>query len=164
MNYYRIKGMPGFDGLIAGVDGKDYDNDLPVLESDDGPFDLVPIAEIINPNVAIGDSTLKWPQEFGAMFINNQNLEWIDYSPREFSTGNPFGKLVYEGHYSRDNISVDYASYESGTTVTISEPGVTLFSQNFYGTLAARAENEVKEAISGDFDLDDLIFRLKELI
>lgn len=166
MPYYKIKNMPGFDGLIARASpGTDL---LPFIVYDkDEPKDVLRVEEIINPNVAIGDSTLRWPQESDAMFIGVNHLERVDFTPREFSAENPFGKLTYECHYSRDSIRIDYASYELGLAVTITDAGVepvkTLYAQNFFGMHAEDAEMSIDRAIKNEERIEDLIFVLNDL-
>jgi len=144
MTYYRIKGLPGFDGLIAAAHG-------PLVQVEGKhDCDIYAIDEIINPNVAIGDSTLRWPQEPWSLFISEGHLEPVDFSPREFTADSPFGELSYEGHFSRSNIAVDYAVYANGASVSIKDTSVspvrTIYSQNFFGRRAGEAVLAIEDA------------------
>lgn len=163
-SYYRIKGCPGLESLI--VEG--YETDISVEHPNDNRvYDLVCAEAIINPGVAVGDSTLKWPQPPLTVFFIKKNLEEIDYSPREFSTENPFGALEYEGHWSRGTIHVDYASYENGMSVNVKDTSVnpvkTVFTENFYGDYQTDAQEAIEQALRHETDVDDLVFELTHL-
>lgn len=159
-SYYRIKGIPGFEGLIVSSNGSRI-----AINNDE--VDVLDVSEIINPNIAIGDGVLKWPQQRGSIFINADLLEKIDYSPREFTTGNPFGALEYEGHWSRGTVHVDYASYENGMSVNVKDtsvqPAKTVFTENFYGDYQVDAEEAIEQALRHETDIDDLVFELTHL-
>jgi hypothetical protein len=165
MPYFRIKDMPGFTGLIAKCEVQ------AIVESKGGVFDVYYVDEIINPNVAIGDSTLKWPLEYGSMFINKHMLQEVEYEKKTFTAENPFGEFQFEGHFQKGPLKIDYAKYSNGLSVNICEitkgdanGPKTIYSQNFFGI--GKVESAVKiiqKVLEGKADAEDLVFTLKDI-
>ncbi len=158
--HYMVKGIPGLEGLV--VDGE-YRERVGA-----GTSDHIAVDEIINPNVVVGDRTVKFPMPKGAIYINDQFLVPVgDYRERQFSTKSPFGKFLFEGHLKRGELVVDYVQYDNAVSVTIREDkgkvGRTVYTQNFFADGGSAAMKAIAAVLSDEKDVDDLVFRLKEL-
>jgi len=153
-SYYRIKDIPGLHGLI--VKGVDIAPDFVLIE------------EIINTNVVLGDSNLKFPMPDDAVFIHPDFLVPVEnFEMKTFSTKNPFGKMRYEVHYDKGGVHVDCASYENGISVNVKDgtvsPAKTIFTENYFDEFGERAEDVIKNVMNDALDEDDLIFELKDI-
>lgn len=160
--YYKIKNIPGLNGLhVRGQLHKASDIANRVI-------DVVEVFDFINANIQLGDRELKYPVPEHTVYINTFYLkETPDFFLKEFSTENPFGKLAYEGHWSKGTIHVDYAVYENGMSVNVKDTSVkpikTVFTQNFFNEDAVAAENCIQQTLRDEADIDDLVFSLHEI-
>lgn len=156
--HYKIKGLPGLDGLIA-------HGETTGLTTPASPvFDLVEVDELLNPNAMFGDRQLRFPVPERSLYLSREHLEEIaDPVLREFSSGNPYGEFQYEGRVERDGLRISYAMFERALSVTVSEGTRTLYCQNFFGPKRENAMQRVHEVMQGDLADDELILVLKEL-
>ena len=153
-SYYKIKELPGLKGMIA--------------RGEETAPNHVCVEELINLDVIIGDRQLRFPMPEDALYINTEYLEAIDnIDLREFSTKSPFGKLNYEGHWSKGTIHVDYAHYENALTVNVKDTSVdpvrTVFSDNFYGDYRVDAEECVQRVLKDEDEIEELVFSLSDV-
>lgn len=155
--FYRIKGLPGFDGLIVETDDVDV-------------VGLLEVKVLHNANVVVGDRTVKFPMPPGSLWIDH-NFLVPDLDPsREYSTENPFGEYLYEGSFTKGDLYVAYTEFDNALTVTIIEknpPGhkgidKTLYSESFFSNKLIAMEF-IRELLDGRSDPDDLIFELRNL-
>lgn len=164
MSFYIVRGIRGLEGLIVEGLGTDHCSGC------------VEIVQLINRNAIMGDRNVTIPLDRGTLFIHESVLECIENpGRRQYGSDNPWGKCLFEGRYTKDNIDVAYARYEKGTQVSVLERqdghNKTLFTrycQGVPGICDAESVFElVKETIEkhlGDRgDVDDLIFALKNL-
>ena len=155
MAFFKIKGIPGLEGLVVEAEYRSVG-------------DVLCILEIINPNAVVGDRTVRFPIPEGKLFVDDAFVQEIeDPGVKEFSTKSPFGTLLFEGQLRKDSLIVDYVQYDNAVTVTIredhGEKGRTVYTQNFFNKKASAAMTIVQNAVIGTVDVDELVFDLKEL-
>jgi hypothetical protein len=156
-NFYRVKDLPGLQGLVIEsttvIDGPCYKQ-------------MAAVETIINPNAIIGDRVVRYPIPVGALAIDRSYLTEVSDPLKEFTTQNPFGEFLFEGHYKRGLLEVAYSVYDNSFSVTIfekNEKGVqkTIYSQNYFSN--AKAARELVEAVFAKGEFEDLVFMLREL-
>lgn len=149
--FYRIKDIPGLEGMI-------------VRAAEKKPYaDATEVETLISPFTVVGDSQVKLPIPPEALWIGDDFLVEVEDPTVEYSTHTPFGKYLYEGWMDKDNIRVAYTVHDNAISLTISERnGKTLYSQNFFKWRDTALET-INTALTGDTDVEDLIFKLKEL-
>ena len=163
-SFYRIKGLPGLEGLVAETD-EGFEASKP------NELGLCSICSLSNPNTVLGDRSLKFPIPSGALYIGDAYLERIPDPNREYTSESPFGKFQFEGSFKRDDIEIDYSRYENGISVTVREmkklntsmAKKTVYSQNFYGGFADTAMDVIEAIMSGAHEIEDAVFQFKSL-
>lgn len=156
-NFYRIKDLPGLQGLV--IESSTIING-PVYKQ------MAVVETIINPNAIIGDRVVRYPIPVGALAVDRDYLVEVSDPLKEFTTKNPFGEFLFEGHYKRESLEVAYSVYDNAFSVTIFEKndkGVqrTIYSQNYFEN--AKMARELVERALANSDSDDLVFLLKDL-
>lgn len=154
--FYVLKDIGGgFDGLVA---------EGTVVNG------VLHVSKITDKNVNVGDRNVSLPVPEGAIAIGPMYFEETDDPGiREFATDNPFGAFQLEGHMDCGNIKVHYAQYEKSLNVSVAEvqdKGFvrTIFSQNFHSDFP-KVKDTIESVLKehGGEDVDDLVFRLREL-
>lgn len=152
--FYVVKGIGGgFDGLV--VEGKD------------SALNLVEVVKLTDRDSIVGDRNVSLPVPESALFISKAHLDEIeDPGTREFASDNPFGKHLADGNMEMGGISIHYSEFEKVLNVTVLDMGArkTVLSQYFFKNIAQVKEqlaNLLKE--NGGSDVEDLVFRLREL-
>lgn len=155
MAHYIVKGLGrGFDGLL--VEGT-------LAPS---PNALVEISKITNRNEIFGDRNVSYPVKPGTLFLSEDVLEEIDDpSKREYDAKNPWGRVLFEGRYTKGTLEIAYCQYERVLQVSVIEKvnnrHKTLFS-GYYTEQTDAVRNDIEACLrSPDFDVDDLVFQLK---
>ncbi len=161
--FYRIKGLPGLDGLI--VQNLD-DQTIEVTIGKDPAITFVPVSTIIT-NAVVGDRDLKFPLPPRSLLIDAKFLVDIIDPTKEYSAKSPFGKHLYDGTYARGDLHIAYTVFDNALSVTVYEkkgPGKegiqkTLYSQNFF------VDHEtpmrlIEDVMAGEMDPEDLVFEL----
>lgn len=158
--FFKVSGIEGFNGLVFEAQ-KDADSDV-----------VFPVVSILNPHQIVGDRILKIPMPDHALYLNNLSPHFTptDDPQKEFTTKNPFGPLLFQGGYRKETIEIVYARYDNGISVTILEhygelrnPQFrTIYTQNFFKQ-ADTALEKIEDVLSGDVDVEDLVFMLKNL-
>lgn len=159
--FYVVKGIGGgFDGLVVEAEPAWY-------EGVGGVPDIFLVRRLIDPNRNIGDRTVALPLPDGSVYIGKPFLETTDDpGTREFASDNPFGRHLASGEMEMGDIRISYSLHERALSATVYDLAAkrTVFSQNF-----TKDPEKVKQAIhdllkeNGGSDLDDLVFRLREL-
>lgn len=167
-NYYRVLDIPGLKDLIVRTEGRVVKVSVqnPMFDAELGWTDSLMVSEIINANVAIGDSSLRWNIPPNSLWIGTNYLTTIpDPQIREFSVKNPFGKLHYEGHYNKGDIKIDYAQYERTISVNLTDVKAkkTIYSQNYFDENVVNVKRLIENALSDESTIDDLVFSLKDI-
>jgi hypothetical protein len=165
---YVIDGMGrGFDGLV--VEAGDV-----CVKTDKQP-EIVEIVKIINDNQVFGDRNVSFPVSPGCLFVRVRNLKEYDFARKQFSSKNPLGAYQGETRVRRNELEAVIVEYSEAMTVAIleheEEEGKygrngravvhTRYNQNYFAGFSSvklAIDEEVKKG-----ELDDLIFRLKEL-
>lgn len=164
MPHYKIKGIPGLEGLVVEAEYRSVG-------------DVLCILQIINPNAVIGDRTVHYPIPESKLYIDDSMVEeCLDPGIQQFSSKSPFGKLLFEGRLNKDQLVVDYVQYDNAVSVTIREKQridgtggsethgwKTIYTQNFFKGKAGVAMQTVAHAFGGELDVEDLVFDLKEI-
>lgn len=172
--FYRVRGLgPGFDGLV--VESRE--------EPQRSEEVLLAVDRLTDENVVFGDRNLSLTPPPGSLFIEESRLVPIDDpGRREFDSKNPYGELVLDGRFSKENFEVIYSRFERTLCVTVREkidvrdkPAYaewaatrTIYSQNFndpekFDVVLRGLESLVKRVKVGD-DLEDLVFDIDELV
>jgi hypothetical protein len=161
-----VKGIPGLDGLY--VRGTEY-------EIGPASDELVLVERIVDRNSIMGDRNVSFPVESGHMFLSRDALvETEDVENRVFAADNPWGSLLLEGRYSRENIEAAFARFERVVQVTVTEfvdgHRKTLFTHYFGETDAWTVDEQfeavkgvIERCLEGPGDMDDLVFELESL-
>ena len=153
-NFFVVNGLPGLDGLVV----------------ETSPLDEVTntheVITLINASAVVGDRTVRYPIPPSALYIDHEYLKPTLDPTKEFTTVNPYGTFLFEGHYKREKLQVAYSVFSNALTVTIFEHTnvggqKTIYSQNFFAS-AIDARDAIEECMRED-TVDDLVFRLKEL-
>ncbi len=169
MPFFKIKKLsPFLDGLVVEGDMKGV-TVRPCLH----------VSRIINDSIVVGDRNLSYPvapYSYGSLTIDPEFLtELKDYKIREFDHTNPWGKCLFECGYNKGQLQVACARYELATQVTVTEKqgkrSKTLFTGYFRpqggDETGEHIFDEVKDTVEshlkGEYDIDDMIFELKEL-
>ena len=155
-SFYRIKGLPGLDGLV--------------VESETVVANVALVSALLNPTSMLGDRDLRFPMPEHAIAISTDFLVEIPNPSKEYTTKNPFGKHLYEGRFKRDTLEIVTVEFENAITVTIIErnppqnKGVdhTIYTQNFFESKKAVKE-VIEDVLQNVLDPDDLIFALGDI-
>jgi hypothetical protein len=150
-NYFRIKDLPGFEGLVA------------KSEDSVGDFTYLSIDALFDTS---DNSTVDLPHE--ALCISAKYLEQVSFF--DFASLQPserqFGEYLYEGTFVKDTLNIVYSMYEKAVAITIFEmhdkTQKTLYTQNFF-TSKELAMELIEDIMRDRLDSDDLIFTLKDL-
>lgn len=164
MPHFIIKGMGrGFDGLL--VETGDVIEDY--SDTTETPNNKHEVLKITNRNEIFGDRNISFPITSEALWIGSQFLQPIENpATREYDDKNPWGKVLFEGRYSKGTLDIAYAQYERVLQVTVSEKengrNRTLWA-GYFTDNAAQARAEIEGHLAGEEDPDDLVFLLKQL-
>ncbi len=157
--FFKIKGLPGLDGLIV---QNTSDQTIEVSIGKDPAITFVPVDTIIT-NAIVGDRDLKFPLPPRSLLIDTRFLVGILDPTKEYSAKNPFGKYLYEGTFVQDTLHIAYTVFDNALSATIYEmlggKQKTLYSQNFF-TNRKMAMELIEAVLKGDMDPDDLVFEL----
>lgn len=153
----------GFDGLI--VEAK------PGAQYDVAGRRVIAIDKIVNQNVVFGDRNIGFPLKWGSMFINRENLEEVDDSPREFSSKNPFGQVTTERKYKRGDLELTIVEFSSALSLTLREVkkagdstvSRTIYSQNFTAKELIELVDEAVDECLDEDRLDELPFVIRNV-
>ena len=158
MATYKIKGIPGFDGLLAVGD---------LLDSR-----WLNVEQIVNTNLLIGDRELKFTLPEHSILLSKDYLEEVEeeQSRREFASDNPYGQYLYENKFTRERLRITTVVFDEAVSVTLTEVSPpdekgldrTIWSGSFFKQ-KTEALRLVQSAITLNIDPDDLIFGLTEL-
>jgi hypothetical protein len=154
-DFFRITGLPGLEGLVAEVAGECPKEGV------------AEVCALINTNVVVGDRNVKFPFPDRALYIDSQYLKLVPDPFREYDAKNPFGSVLFEGHYKKNDLEVAYVVFDNALSATIFEKHKdgsqkTIFSQNFFDS-AIDARAAIEDVLREDDEVEDLVFRLKEL-
>jgi hypothetical protein len=156
-NYFRIKDLAGFEGLIMkSEDSKEeYDNVLCASsffdQSDESVVDL--------PD--------------GSVYVAARFLEPISYydfaqlTQVKEQVQRLIGKYLYEGTFTKKKLNVAYTVYENSISVTIFElhdggKQNTIYTQNFFSEKMT-AIKYIEYVMTEKSDPEDLVFALRDL-
>lgn len=153
-DWYMLKGInPMFDGLL-----------VQAFPSDG--YGAMMVERMVNRDIQWGDRNLSMVFPSGSFMISSEFLQKVDDPGiREFSTTNPWGKVVEEGRRMLSDMEVAWVLFESGCiSVTVLEKTdaatKTLYSHNFFEGDAVLAKEISMDA---DATAHDVVFRLRRL-
>jgi len=169
-HYFRIKDLPGFEDLIARSNESIEHDDLIYITAFFNESDKT---DVIVPYGAVCIST---DYLVPVSYFDFASLEQVDVPTITTESRSPFGKLMYEGRFTKEDLEIITVQYNNAVTVTIiekqriiqknhgsvSSTNNTIYTQNFFVSRATALEM-VEAVMHGVIDADDLIFSLKDL-
>lgn len=150
--HFIIKGLsPALDGLV--VEGT-----LEVSEQ-------VVVTRITNRDQIMGDRHVSYPIKAGTLVLSTDVLEETeDPRLREFSSKNPWGKVVCEGSFTRNGIMVSFAQYEQRMQVTVTDRTTsrsrTVFTHYFVPESFEKIKTMIDDSGRSEGAIEDLVFAL----
>jgi len=166
-NYFRVKDLAGFEGLIMKSEDvkEEYDNVLCVSSFFDTSDNS--IVDLPDGSVYIAARFLEPVSYYDfAQFI--QTCEVKEFKePAIEKIKNLTGKYLYEGTFVKGKLNVAYTMYEKSISVTIFEEHDkgkqnTIYTQNFFDEKSSAVEL-IEDVMVGNLDPEDLVFTLRDL-